>query len=34
VTKNGTRFEAIQALGMAVHRQFGHLGPGAASSAR
>jgi putative transposase len=30
VTKNGTRFEAIQALGMAVHRQFGHLGPGAA----
>jgi putative transposase len=30
VAKHGTRFEAIQALGMAVHRQFGHLGAGAA----
>jgi transposase InsO family protein len=28
VAKRGTRFEAIQALGMAVHQQFGHLGPG------
>ena len=25
VTKRGTRFEAIQALGMAVRQQFGHL---------
>jgi putative transposase len=30
VTKRGTRYEAIQALGMAVRRQFGHLGAGAA----
>jgi putative transposase len=30
VAKHGTRFEAIQALGMAVHQQFGHLGAGAA----
>ena len=30
VTKRGTRFEAIQALGMAVREQFGHLGAGAA----
>jgi putative transposase len=30
VAKHGTRYEAIQALGMAVRRQFGHLGPGAA----
>jgi putative transposase len=26
VAKHGTRYEAIQALGMAVRRQFGHLG--------
>jgi putative transposase len=30
VAKRGTRFEAIQALGMAVRRQYGHLGTGAA----
>ena len=30
VTKRGTRYEAIQALGMAVQQQFGHLGAGAA----
>jgi putative transposase len=30
VAKRGTRFEAIQAVGMAVRRQFGHLGAGAA----
>jgi putative transposase len=30
VAKRGTRFEAIQALGMAVRRRFGHLGAGAA----
>ena len=30
VAKHGTRYEAIQALGMAVRQQFGHLGAGAA----
>ena len=30
VAKHGTRFEAIQALGMAVRQRFGHLGTGAA----
>jgi transposase InsO family protein len=30
VAKHGTRFEAIQAPGMAVRRQFGHLEAGAA----
>jgi putative transposase len=30
VAKHGTRYEAVQALGMAVRQQFGHLGPGAA----
>src|SRR5215213_7265879 len=30
VAKHGTRFEAIQAVGMAVRRQFGHLDAGAA----
>jgi putative transposase len=30
VTKRGTRYEAIQAVGMAVRLQFGHLGAGAA----
>ena len=30
VTKRGTRFEATQALAMAVRRQFGHLCAGAA----
>ena len=30
VAKRGTRYEAIQAVGMAVHQQFGHLGAGAA----
>src|SRR5215207_718440 len=30
VAERGTRFEAIQAVGMAVRRQFGHLGAGAA----
>jgi putative transposase len=30
VAKRGTRFEAIQAVGMAVRRQFGHLDAGAA----
>ena len=30
VEKHGTRYEAIQALGMAVRQQFGHLGAGAA----
>ena len=30
VAKRGTRHEAIQALGMAVRQQFGHLGAGAA----
>jgi transposase InsO family protein len=30
VSKRGTRFEAIQAVGMAVRQQFGHLSAGAA----
>jgi len=30
VAKRGTRYEAIQAVGMAVRRQFGHLDAGAA----
>jgi putative transposase len=30
VTKSGTRFEATQAVGMAVHQQFGHVAAGAA----
>jgi putative transposase len=30
VAKRGTRFEAMQAVGMAVRQQFGHLGAGAA----
>jgi putative transposase len=30
VARRGTRFEAIQALGMAVRQQFGHLSAGAA----
>jgi putative transposase len=30
VAKRGTRFEAIQAVGMAVRQQFGHLSAGAA----
>ena len=30
VTKHGTRYEAIQALGMAVRQPFGQLGAGAA----
>lgn len=30
VAKHGTRFEAIQAVGMAVRQQFGHLGADAA----
>src|SRR5215210_1174544 len=30
VAKRGTRFKAMQAVGMAVHQQFGHLGAGAA----
>ena len=30
VARRGTRFETIQALGMAVRRQFGQLGAGAA----
>jgi putative transposase len=30
VTKRGTRYEAVQALGMAVRQQSGHLGAGAA----
>ena len=30
MTKRGTRYEAIQAVGMAVRLQFGHLGAGAA----
>jgi putative transposase len=30
VAKQGTRYEAIQALGMAVRQQFGHLAAGAA----
>ena len=30
VTKSGTRYEAVQALGMAVRQQFGHLSAGAA----
>jgi hypothetical protein len=30
VTKRGTRFEAMQALSMAVRQQFGHLSAGAA----
>ena len=30
VAKHGTRYEAIQALGMAVRQQFGHLSAGAA----
>ena len=32
VTKSGTRFEATQALGMAVRQQFGHLSADAARS--
>jgi hypothetical protein len=31
VAKRGTRFEAVQALGMAVRQQFGHLSAGAPS---
>ena len=30
VAKHGTRYEAVQALGMAVRQGFGHLGAGAA----
>jgi transposase InsO family protein len=30
VAKHGTRFEAVQAVGMAVRRQLGHLGAGVA----
>jgi hypothetical protein len=30
VAKRGTRFEAMQAPGMAVRQQFGHLSKGAA----
>jgi putative transposase len=30
VAKHGTRFEAVQAVGMAVRREFGHLSAGAA----
>jgi putative transposase len=30
VAERGTRYEAIQAVGMAVHQQFGHLGAGTA----
>jgi putative transposase len=30
VAKHGTRYEAVQALGMAVRQQFGHLGAGVA----
>jgi len=30
VAKHGTRYEAVQALGMAVRQQFGNLGAGAA----
>ena len=30
VAKHGTRYKAVQALGMAVRQQFGHLGAGAA----
>jgi transposase InsO family protein len=30
VAKHGTRFEAVQAVGMAVRREFGHLGAGVA----
>jgi putative transposase len=30
VTKSGTRFEATQAVGMAVHQRFGHVAAGAA----
>jgi putative transposase len=30
VAKHGTRYEAVQALGMAVRQRFGHLGAGAA----
>jgi putative transposase len=30
VAKHGTRYEAVQALGMAVRQQFGHLGASAA----
>jgi putative transposase len=30
VAKHGSRYEAIQALGMAVRQRFGHLGAGAA----
>ena len=32
ISKRGTRFEAIQALSMAVRQQFGHLSAGAARS--
>jgi hypothetical protein len=34
VAKHGTRFEAIQALGMAVRQRFGHLGTGAPAAWR
>jgi hypothetical protein len=34
LAKRGTRFEAIQALGMAVCQQVGHLSPGAAAASR
>jgi putative transposase len=30
VSKRGTRFEAVQAVGMAIRQQFGHLSAGAA----
>jgi putative transposase len=30
VAKHGTRFEAVQAVGMAVRREFGHIGAGVA----
>ena len=30
IAKSGTRFEAVQAVGMAVRQQFGHLSAGAA----
>ena len=33
VAKRGTRFEAVQAVGMAVRLQFGHLGAGAGAGA-
>src|SRR3712207_225559 len=34
VAKSGNRFEATQALGVAVRQQFGHLGAGARSEER